>query len=205
MTFGTEVRPRRIPSNLLERHPESHGSHESTSIRNTAMIFAKDEIDASHSGHRHEPLCSLPATSDPSGVESLDHNPTQTGSGLGNAPSAKDLPKDAAVVQVVRNNSDELLAPHYQHNSATDDKRAEIETLFSHPSVRIIKFNTGKLRTASSSRTSLMRRTDGSGTLPWSCSTESTVAVGPTEIYRVPGSVSFLHSGSLLHALSPRC
>ena len=30
------------------------------------------------------------------------------------------------------------------------------------------------------------------------------MAAGPMEIYRVPGSVSFLHSGSLLHAIMPR-
>lgn len=49
-----------------------------------------------------------------------------------------------------------------------------------------------------------MRHADGSGTLPWAYPTESTVAVGPMEIYRVPGSVSFLHSGALLHAILPR-
>lgn len=40
--------------------------------------------------------------------------------------------------------------------------------------------------------------------MPWSYPTESTVAAGPMEIYRVPGSVSFLHSGALLHAILPR-
>lgn len=30
------------------------------------------------------------------------------------------------------------------------------------------------------------------------------MAAGPLEIYRVPGSVSFLHSGALLHAIMPR-
>lgn len=49
-----------------------------------------------------------------------------------------------------------------------------------------------------------MRQGDGSGTLPWAYPTESTVALGPMEIYRVPGSVSFLHSGALLHAILPR-
>jgi hypothetical protein len=40
--------------------------------------------------------------------------------------------------------------------------------------------------------------------LPWAYPTEGTLAVGPMEIYRVPGSVSFLHSGALLHAILPR-
>lgn len=80
-----------------------------------------------------------------------------------------------------------------------------IETLYVHPSASIIKFNTGGSRPGSSSGSPLGRHTDGSGgTLPWAYPTESTVAVGPMEIYRVPGSVSFLHSGALLHAILPR-
>lgn len=41
-------------------------------------------------------------------------------------------------------------------------------------------------------------------TLPWATLTEKTMAAGPLEIYRVPGSVSFLHSGALLHTIMPR-
>lgn len=40
--------------------------------------------------------------------------------------------------------------------------------------------------------------------MPWKVAGESTLAAGPLEIYRVPGSVSFLHSGALLHAILPR-
>ena len=79
-----------------------------------------------------------------------------------------------------------------------------IETLYVHPTASIIKFNTGGSRPSSSSGSPRVRHTDGSGTLPWAYPTESTVAVGPMEIYRVPGSVSFLHSGALLHAILPR-
>jgi hypothetical protein len=79
-----------------------------------------------------------------------------------------------------------------------------IETLYVHPSASIIKFNTGGSRPGSSSGSPRGKPTDGSGTLPWAYPTESTVAVGPMEIYRVPGSVSFLHSGALLHAILPR-
>lgn len=79
-----------------------------------------------------------------------------------------------------------------------------IETLYVHPSASIIKFNTGGSRPGSSSGSPRGKHTDGSGTLPWAYPTESTVAVGPMEIYRVPGSVSFLHSGALLHAILPR-
>ncbi|KAL1590567.1 hypothetical protein WHR41_00629 [Cladosporium halotolerans] len=79
-----------------------------------------------------------------------------------------------------------------------------IETLYVHPSASIIKFNTGGSRPGSSSGLSRSRNTDNTGTLPWSYPTETTVAAGPMEIYRVPGSVSFLHSGALLHAILPR-
>jgi hypothetical protein len=79
-----------------------------------------------------------------------------------------------------------------------------IETLYVHPSASIIKFNTGGSRPSSSSGSPRAKQTDSSGTLPWAYPTESTVAVGPMEIYRVPGSVSFLHSGALLHAILPR-
>lgn len=79
-----------------------------------------------------------------------------------------------------------------------------IETLYVHPSASIIKFNTGASRPSSSSGSPLVRHGESSGTLPWAYPTESTLAVGPMEIYRVPGSVSFLHSGALLHAILPR-
>lgn len=79
-----------------------------------------------------------------------------------------------------------------------------IETLYVHPRANIIKFTTGGSRPSSSSGSPLGRGADNAGTLPWAYPTESTVAAGPMEIYRVPGSVSFLHSGALLHAILPR-
>lgn len=79
-----------------------------------------------------------------------------------------------------------------------------IETLYVHPAASIIKFTTGGSRPSSSSGPPHPRQGESSGTLPWAYPTESTVAVGPMEIYRVPGSVSFLHSGALLHAILPR-
>ncbi|WPH00438.1 Hypothetical protein R9X50_00326700 [Acrodontium crateriforme] len=76
-----------------------------------------------------------------------------------------------------------------------------IETLFSIPNANVVKFSTAGVR-------SLPRDADSKdgphGTLPWASPTERTMAAGPLEIYRVPGSVSFLHSGTLLHAILPR-
>ena len=74
------------------------------------------------------------------------------------------------------------------------------ETLYTHPSANIVKFITSS-RPGSSSPGG---PSSSSGTLPWRTLTERTVAAGPLEIYRVPGSVSFLHSGELLHPILPR-
>ena len=82
-----------------------------------------------------------------------------------------------------------------------------IETLYVHPNASIVKFSTAgpgsrPSSSAGSPRSSLGQQ--NGGTLPWASPTERTIAAGPLEIYRVPGSVSFLHSGALLHAILPR-
>lgn len=80
-----------------------------------------------------------------------------------------------------------------------------IETLYVHPRANIVKFTTGSLSRPSSAGSPRARQQQGdTGTLPWKVAGESTLAAGPLEIYRVPGSVSFLHSGALLHAILPR-
>lgn len=77
-----------------------------------------------------------------------------------------------------------------------------------HPSARVVSFSSASsLRSRPSSRSSVASydgEGDGSASLPWTSPTERTMAAGPLEIYRVPGSVAFLHSGSLLHAILPR-
>lgn len=79
-----------------------------------------------------------------------------------------------------------------------------IETLYVHPNCKVIKFaSAGASRPASSAGTP-SPRSSSNGKLPWATLTEQTLAAGPLEIYRVPGSVSFLHSGALLHAILPR-
>ncbi|KAF2213642.1 hypothetical protein CERZMDRAFT_117287 [Cercospora zeae-maydis SCOH1-5] len=74
-----------------------------------------------------------------------------------------------------------------------------VETLFTHPTSKVVKFTS-----STTSRPSSHSGGNQNGSLPWATSTEKTMAAGPLEIYRVPGSVSFLHSGSLLHAILPR-
>ncbi|KAK4892691.1 hypothetical protein LTR27_008790 [Elasticomyces elasticus] len=79
----------------------------------------------------------------------------------------------------------------------------DVETLYLHPNTTIIKFSTP----SPTSRPSTPRSptpASSAGSLPWTSPTERTLASGPLQIYRVPGSVSFLHSGSLLHAILPR-
>lgn len=77
-----------------------------------------------------------------------------------------------------------------------------VETLYTHPNASIVKFTTAGSRPSSSSA----GRQHGAqqALLPWSNTSERTVAAGPLQVYRVPGSVSFLNSGSLLHAILPR-
>ncbi len=78
-----------------------------------------------------------------------------------------------------------------------------METLYVHPNASIIKF-TSASRPNSSASASPGRPGSSQGTQAWASPTERTMAAGPMEIYRVPGSVSFLHSGALLHAILPR-
>jgi len=84
-----------------------------------------------------------------------------------------------------------------------------IETLYVHPSTKVVSFSTAQSSSRPNSSSSSGRYgfdpdADVIGTLPWGTATERTLAAGPLEIYRVPGSVSFLHSGALLHAILPR-
>ncbi|KAK0268805.1 hypothetical protein LTR91_001078 [Friedmanniomyces endolithicus] len=81
----------------------------------------------------------------------------------------------------------------------------DVETLYVHPNASIVKFSIAPSSRPSTSSSSSPRSLNTSpGLLPWTSRTERTLASGPLEIYRVPGSVSFLHSGALLHAILPR-
>ncbi|KAI7363744.1 hypothetical protein KC354_g6246 [Hortaea werneckii] len=96
-----------------------------------------------------------------------------------------------------------------RHNAPTAEIGAAegIETLYVHPNANIIKFSTSGPASRPSSSMGSPRPAGGDstgGTIPWKNATERAMAAGPMEIYRVPGSVSFLHSGSLLHAIMPR-
>ncbi|KAF2972001.1 hypothetical protein GQX73_g1585 [Xylaria multiplex] len=71
-----------------------------------------------------------------------------------------------------------------------------VETLYNHPSVRIISFTT--------SFPALSGDNIRPGSLPPSSHLERTIAVGPFRIYRAPGSVAFLSCGSALQPILPK-
>ncbi|KAK0610507.1 inheritance of peroxisomes protein 1-domain-containing protein [Bombardia bombarda] len=80
-----------------------------------------------------------------------------------------------------------------------------VDTLYDHPSVKIVSFMAGHRSMSLSSRTSSSPAiTDEPGSLPWSSQMERTIAVGPFRIYRAPGSVAFLSCGSALQPILPK-
>ncbi|KAI4728273.1 hypothetical protein E4T49_03972 [Aureobasidium sp. EXF-10728] len=125
--------------------------------------------------------------------------------------TSKDMPSASAPGSALRRS---FTLPSRLANPKTVQQQVEIgsadgiETLFVHPSAKIVSFSTASsLRSRPSSRSSIVSydgEGDGSTSLLWTSPTERTMAAGPLEIYRVPGSVAFLHSGSLLHAILPR-
>lgn len=100
-----------------------------------------------------------------------------------------------------------------------------VEILFNHSFAKVVLFTTAaslSRPSSSASNRTVLRDQPPTDTIPWVSPTESTVAAGtcnreamqvcravnhctgPIRIYRVPGSVAFLHSGSLLHAILPK-
>ncbi|KAL1858025.1 hypothetical protein Daus18300_010137 [Diaporthe australafricana] len=75
-----------------------------------------------------------------------------------------------------------------------------VETLFNHPSVKIVAFSAGK---SAFDRPSPGFE-DTPGSLPSSSQFERTIAVGAFQIYRAPGSVAFLRCGSALQPILPK-
>lgn len=80
-----------------------------------------------------------------------------------------------------------------------DPKHDEVvETLYSHPAVKIIAFMTNE-------RVSIGHHTETKpGSLQPSSRLERTIAIGPFRIYKAPGSVAFLSCGSALQPILPK-
>ncbi|KAL5606311.1 hypothetical protein BROUX41_002726 [Berkeleyomyces rouxiae] len=76
----------------------------------------------------------------------------------------------------------------------------KVETLYSHPNVKIIAFSA----TARTSPRSAAAQHSPKEVLTWSSHLERTIAVGAFKIYRAPGSVAFLNCGSALQPILPK-
>ncbi|EPE03405.1 hypothetical protein F503_07708 [Ophiostoma piceae UAMH 11346] len=95
-----------------------------------------------------------------------------------------------------------------------------IETLYTHPAVKILSFNAGPRinldnigSSASRAAAGRNRRSTSTagieddippGTLAWSSQFDRTIAIGALSIYRAPGSVAFLSCGSALQPILPK-
>ncbi|KAK3068928.1 hypothetical protein LTR53_013127 [Teratosphaeriaceae sp. CCFEE 6253] len=119
-------------------------------------------------------------------------------------PSHPETPRRAALNRSFTVPAKLTTTSHPTNPSVEIGASKDVETLYTHSSASIIKFSTPPSSRPSSSSSARSPSTTTSGTLPWTSRTERTLASGPLEIYRVPGSVSFLHSGALLHAILPR-
>ncbi|KAI1175327.1 inheritance of peroxisomes protein 1-domain-containing protein [Nemania sp. FL0916] len=78
-----------------------------------------------------------------------------------------------------------------------------VETLYSHPSVRIINFTSSRHGFVSP-RPAHLDNDGAPGSLPPSSHLERTIAAGAFRIYRAPGSVAFLSCGSALQPILPK-
>ncbi|GAB1317231.1 hypothetical protein MFIFM68171_07441 [Madurella fahalii] len=78
-----------------------------------------------------------------------------------------------------------------------------VDTLYDHPSVKIVSFTAGPRSLSIGPRTAAAPDIEP-GSLSWSSQFERTIAVGPFRIYRAPGSVAFLSCGSALQPILPK-
>ncbi|KAK0611178.1 inheritance of peroxisomes protein 1-domain-containing protein [Immersiella caudata] len=89
------------------------------------------------------------------------------------------------------------------HASSSRSADGSVDTLYDHPSVKIVAFTAGP-RPIIGPRPGLAPQDVEPGTLSWSTQFERTIAVGPFRIYRAPGSVAFLSCGSALQPILPK-
>ncbi|KFY34005.1 hypothetical protein V494_07140 [Pseudogymnoascus sp. VKM F-4513 (FW-928)] len=104
------------------------------------------------------------------------------------------------------------LRPSTSSNWTQREKEASsdtIESLYIHPSVRIVSFesfdsSSGFQRRSSLNTPNLADIEEEVGTLPWSSTFERTIAVGPLRIYRARGSVAFINCRSVIQPVLPK-
>ncbi|PNY30017.1 Uncharacterized protein TCAP_00071 [Tolypocladium capitatum] len=95
---------------------------------------------------------------------------------------------------------------HHPVTTGTSTASAAVQTLYSHPDIKIISFTAAGSgpRRASGAAVSATLADADLGTLSWSSQLERIIAVGPFRIYRAPGSVAFLSCGSALQPILPK-
>ncbi|KAL3955885.1 hypothetical protein ACCO45_008731 [Purpureocillium lilacinum] len=84
------------------------------------------------------------------------------------------------------------------------DSKAGVETLFSHPDVKIISFEARASRVLDATPATKTNPDIDAGSLPWKSPLERIIAVGTFRVYRAPGSVAFLSGGSALQPILPK-
>ncbi|KAB5533580.1 inheritance of peroxisomes protein 1-domain-containing protein [Coniochaeta sp. 2T2.1] len=98
-------------------------------------------------------------------------------------------------------------APTYSGPSAeqtSTSKDGAVETLYSHPSVKVVSFSAGPRPVFGHGKGIAPPPEIEPGSLPWSSQLERTIAAGQFRIYRAPGSVAFLSCGSALQPILPK-
>lgn len=99
-------------------------------------------------------------------------------------------------------------APTYATPSSGQSSSAAaaglVETLYNHPSVKVVAFNAGPRPAFSHGKGVASPVEVEPGSLPWSSQLERTIAAGQFRIYRAPGSVAFLSCGSALQPILPK-
>ncbi|KAI0458987.1 inheritance of peroxisomes protein 1-domain-containing protein [Xylaria acuta] len=118
------------------------------------------------------------------------------------ASNAPDTPRPRRVMTapVPASTSSQQSTPSSPSQPAASESDDLVETLYSHPSVRIISFTSSRRGFT----TSLPENDVPPGSLPPSSRLERTIAVGAFRIYRAPGSVAFLSCGSALQPILPK-
>ncbi|KAI0857553.1 inheritance of peroxisomes protein 1-domain-containing protein [Xylaria cubensis] len=119
-----------------------------------------------------------------------------------NAPETP-RPRRVMTAPVPASMSPQQPRPSSPSQPAPSESEELVETLYSHPSVRIISFTSSRRGFT----TSLPAPSDNDappGSLPPSSRLERTIAIGAFRIYRAPGSVAFLSCGSALQPILPR-
>ncbi|KAI9743241.1 MAG: hypothetical protein M1818_003087 [Claussenomyces sp. TS43310] len=92
-----------------------------------------------------------------------------------------------------------------QRENISPSQDSQVETLYAHPSARVVKFSAGsRLNAKGFSGDDAATAEEEAGCLSWTSKLERTIAVGPLRVYRAPHSVAFLNCGHVVQAILPK-